>query len=677
MSDTNLTEPVDEAEIGPERDLNTADMFGEPAPLGTAPSGTTLSGTAAAVSPALAPAPYKVLARKYRPRRFEDLIGQEAMVRTLTNAFAAGRIAHAFMLTGVRGVGKTTTARLLARALNYESETVRQPSVELSVDGRHCQAIIEGRHMDVLELDAASRTKVDEMRELLEGVRYAPVEARYKVYVIDEVHMLSTAAFNALLKTLEEPPPHAKFIFATTEIRKVPVTILSRCQRFDLRRVEPEVLGAHLQRVAAAEAASVEPDGLALIARAAEGSVRDGLSLLDQAIVQADPGQPVTAEAVRDMLGLADRGQTIDLFETVMRGEAARALATYRTLYGFGAEPAQVIGDLLEHAHAASVAKTLGAAAISSGALGLPNDQAQRLTSLGTQVSAGTLSRLWQMLLKAYDEVRRAPDPSAAVEMVLIRLCYAAELPSPEAALKALQSGAASGAPPAGASPAPASAGQDRLSAHGSAQGLGERSGRAQPQIQTKAQTQLRSVGPAMASAQPAIAQPAGAPPRPDLQPSSVRPVAETGAVGALQTFEDVLKLIDARRDVTLKLDVERYVRLIDFKPGSEFKSGVIAFETAPGAPANLPQRLSGKLKAWTGQPWMMDIQLAGGQETGYDRERREEAALRTRVEADPFVRAALEAFPGAEITAVRRIVEPSAPVDSRVDDADGDDAWD
>ena len=674
MSDTDLTEPVDDAEIGPERDLNTADMFGEPAPPAAAPSGATPSGSAAADPPALAPAPYKVLARKYRPRRFEDLIGQEAMVRTLTNAFAAGRIAHAFMLTGVRGVGKTTTARLLARALNYESETVRQPSVELSVDGRHCQAIIKGRHMDVLELDAASRTKVDEMRELLEGVRYAPVEARYKVYVIDEVHMLSTAAFNALLKTLEEPPPHAKFIFATTEIRKVPVTILSRCQRFDLRRVEPEVLGAHLQRVAAAEAASVEPDGLALIARAAEGSVRDGLSLLDQAIVQADPGQPVTAEAVRDMLGLADRGQTIDLFETVMRGEAAQALATYRTLYGFGAEPAQVIGDLLEHAHAASVAKTLGAAAISSGALGLPNDQAQRLTSLGTQVSAGTLSRLWQMLLKAYDEVRRAPDPSAAVEMVLIRLCYAADLPGPEAALKALQSGAPpAGASPAGASPPPASAGPDRpsaqRSAQGSAKGLGERSGRAQPQIQ--AQTQLRSVGPAMA------AQPAGAPPRPDLQPSSVRPVAETGAVGALQTFEDVLKLIDARRDVTLKLDVERYVRLIDFKPGSEFKSGVIAFETAPGAPANLPQRLSGKLKAWTGQPWMMDIQLAGGQETGYDRERREEAALRTRVEADPFVRAALEAFPGAEITAVRRIVEPSAPVDSRVDDADGDDAWD
>ena len=260
-------------------------------------------------------ADYQVLARKYRPRTFEDLIGQEAMVRTLKNAFASGRIAHAFMLTGVRGVGKTTTARLLARALNYESDTVHQPSVDLAVEGRHCRAIIDGRHIDVLEMDAASRTKVDEMRELLDSVRYSPVEARYKVYVIDEVHMLSTAAFNALLKTLEEPPPHAKFIFATTEIRKVPVTILSRCQRFDLRRVEPAVLTTNLEQICQAEGAPVDQEGLLLIARAAEGSVRDAQSLLDQAIVQAERGQTVSAAAIRDMLGLADRAQTIALFE--------------------------------------------------------------------------------------------------------------------------------------------------------------------------------------------------------------------------------------------------------------------------------------------------------------------------------------------------------------------------
>jgi DNA polymerase-3 subunit gamma/tau len=594
-------------------DPNTHDMFGAPPTAPPAPS-------------AAPPAAYQVLARKYRPRTFEDLIGQEAMVRTLSNAFAADRIAHAFMLTGVRGVGKTTTARLLARALNFESESVHRPTVNLTVDGRHCASIIEGRHMDVLELDAATRTKVDDMRELLDGVRYAPVEARYKVYIIDEVHMLSTAAFNALLKTLEEPPPHAKFIFATTEIRKVPVTILSRCQRFDLRRVEPDVLVKHLEKIAAAEGAVVEADGLALIARAAEGSVRDGLSLLDQAIVQTDRGQPVAGEVVRDMLGLADRGQTIALFEAVMTGKAAEALAGYRTLYGFGADPAQVVGDLLEHAHAASVGKTLGRDALS-----LPNAQAQRLTALGAQASAAGLARMWQMLLKAYDEVRRAPDPSAAVEMALIRLCYAASLPGPEEALKALQSGGAipGASSPSSSSPPPSS-------------GAASASGGAGP---------LRAVAGGSAIAQ-----------------AGLRPVAQAAQRTVLQTFDDVLQLIDSKRDVTLKLDVERYVRLVDFKPG------VIAFEPAPGAPANLPQRLSGKLKEWTGQPWMMDIQT-GGQETGYERDRREEADVRAAIETDPFVAAVRDAFPGAEIVGIRPLAAPQAAAGEAApgDDADDD----
>jgi DNA polymerase-3 subunit gamma/tau len=604
-----MTDP--DLDIDATPDPNTDDMFGAP--------------PAAPPAPVAAPAAaYQVLARKYRPRTFEDLIGQEAMVRTLTNAFAADRIAHAFMLTGVRGVGKTTTARLLARALNFESDTVHRPTVDLTVDGRHCASIIGGRHMDVLELDAATRTKVDDMRELLEGVRYAPVEARYKVYIIDEVHMLSTAAFNALLKTLEEPPSHAKFIFATTEIRKVPVTILSRCQRFDLRRVEPEVLVKHLERIAAREGAVVDADGLALIARAAEGSVRDGLSLLDQAIVQTERGQPVAGEVVRDMLGLADRGQTIALFESVMTGKAAEALAGYRTLYGFGADPAQVVGDLLEHAHAASVGKTLGRDALS-----LPNAQAQRLTALGAQASAAGLARMWQMLLKAYDEVRRAPDPSAAVEMALIRLCYAASLPGPEEALKALQSGAASPSGPAPSPPPPPSGGPSA-------------SGGAGP---------LRAV-----SGGPAVAQ------------AGVRPLPQAAQRTVLQTFDDVLQLIDSKRDVTLKLDVERYVRLVDFKPG------VIAFEPGPGAPANLPQRLSGKLKEWTGQPWMMDIQT-GGQETGYERDRREESDVRAAIEIDPFVAAVRDAFPGAEIIGIRPLAAPQAVAGEAGpgDDADDD----
>ena len=409
----------DEPEIS-ETDPNVPDMFGEAA----APPAQTQS------------AAYTVIARKYRPKTFADLYGQDAMVRTLTNAFATGRIAHAFMLTGVRGVGKTTTARLLARALNYETETVDAPTLDLAQEGRHCRAIVEGRHMDVLELDAASRTGVADMRELLDGVRYAPVEARYKVYIIDEVHMLSTGAFNALLKTLEEPPPHVKFIFATTEIRKVPVTILSRCQRFDLRRVEPEVIVRNLDMVATAEGARVEAEGLLLIARAAEGSVRDAQSMLDQAIVQSEAGQTVTAATIRDMLGLADRAQTITLFEQVMRGEAGPAIETFRTLYGFGADPVQVMLDLLEHCHGASIARAIGIQSLT-----LPKEQAGRLAAVGASVSAGTLSRLWQVILRAHDEVRRSPDPAAAVDMALIRLAYAADLPGPEEALKRLQSG--------------------------------------------------------------------------------------------------------------------------------------------------------------------------------------------------------------------------------------------
>src|SRR6201996_1530769 len=430
MGDDDLI--PDDSDV-PERDPNAVDMFGGEAVK------PTLSDDASAA--------YTVIARKYRPRTFDDLYGQEAMVRTLKNAFATKRIAHAFMLTGVRGVGKTTTARLLARALNYESATVHEPSLDLAVEGVHCRSIIEGRHMDVLELDAASRTKVDEMRELLDGVRYAPSSARYKVYIIDEVHMLSTQSFNALLKTLEEPPPHAKFIFATTEIRKVPVTILSRTQRFDLRRVEPEALVKNLEMICETEGARVEAEGLMLIARAAEGSVRDAQSMLDQAIVQAEAGVTVTAASIRDMLGLADRAQTISLFEQLMRGEAGPAIETFRTLYGFGANPDQVMLDLLDHCHGATVAK-----AVSPQALVLPKEQAARLAAIGAAVSAGTLSRLWQLTLKAYEEVRRAPDAAAAADMAIIRLAYAADLPGPEEALKRLQAGEPTGAPQGGPS---------------------------------------------------------------------------------------------------------------------------------------------------------------------------------------------------------------------------------
>ncbi len=583
--------------FAPERDLDTDDMFG-------------------AVEPPVLPAAkpqekseaYTVLARKYRPRTFEDLIGQEAMVRTLTNAFHANRIAHAFMLTGVRGVGKTTTARLLARALNYDSDTVHLPSIDLATPGIHCQAIIEGRHIDVLELDAASRTGVDAMRELLESVRYAPVEARYKVYVIDEVHMLSTGAFNALLKTLEEPPPHAKFIFATTEIRKVPVTILSRCQRFDLRRVEPETLTPHLEKICAAEGVRIDADAIALIARAAEGSVRDSLSLLDQALVQGEPGEAVGAEVVRDMLGLADRSATLGLFENIISGQMSEALLAFRTLYGYGADPSQIMGDLLEYCHATSVAKVLGADATR-----LPKAQAMRVTALGAQLSAGTLSRLWTLMLKAHEELRRAPDSAAAFEMALVRLCYASDLPGPEVLLKRLQSG-------------------EPLVAPTNAQGL-------------------PTGGPSARHAATAIA----------MKP-------QAAAIADPQSFDDVVRLIESKRDIGLHTDVRQYVRPIAFKPGS------ITFELVPNAPMDLIRRLSLRLREWTGRPWLIATEGSGGAESLMERDRRETGEARARIQNHPFVTAVMEAFPGAEIAAVRARPRLEATVsDDDISDKDDD----
>ena len=582
MTDQDATLDIDPAT----RDEATTDMFGAPAP-------------APAQNPEPA-APYTVIARKYRPRNFDDLIGQEGMVRTLKNAFATGRIAHAFMLTGVRGVGKTTTARLLARALNYESDAVHQPSVEdLAVEGVHCRAIIEGRHLDVLEIDAASRTGVDQMKELLDGVPYAPASARYKVYIIDEIHMLSEKAFNALLKTLEEPPPHAKFIFATTEIRKVPVTILSRCQRFDLRRVEPPVIIASLAAIAEAEGARIEPEALTLIARAAEGSVRDAQSLLDQAMVQADAGQSISAATVRDMLGLADRGQTIDLFETLARGDAAGAITTFRALYAVGADPNTVMLDLLEHCHGATVAKTLG-----PDVLTLPKDQAARLTALGVALSAGSLARLWQMLLKALDEVRRAPDPAAAVDMTLIRLAYAADLPGPEEALKVLRG--EGGSESAGVSPpAPRPSGGGASAA-------------------------------ARALATQAVAAPSG--------------------LAAPQSFEDVVALAGERRDIGLKLDLEKYVRPISFR------SGALTFEAVHGAPSNLSHRLVARLKEWTGQPWLVACEGGGGAETLLERQQKAVDAAHAEALAEPFIQAVLAAFPGTEILDVRQMGAPETP---------------
>ena len=618
-----------------ERDPDTDDMFGAPEPAGMREAEAAATDDAVTNSPVkpvkenarpVKPAnnegapdsgpaahaddgsAYTVLARKYRPLTFGDLIGQEAMVRTLTNAFSTGRIAHAFMLTGVRGVGKTTTARLLARALNNQTDVIDRPSLELTAHGRHDAAIMAGQHMDVVEMDAASHTGIDGIRDIIESVRYAPVEARYKVYVLDEVHMLSNQAFNALLKTLEEPPPHAKFIFATTEIRKVPVTILSRCQRFDLRRVEPDILVEHLARIADREGMKIEQDALALIARAAEGSVRDGLSLLDQALVQGDRGETVKTEVVRDMLGLADRSQTIALFESVMAGRTPEALELFRTLYGYGADPVQVTNDLLEHCHAASVAKMLGPQATR-----LPNDQAQKLTALGAVISAGTLARVWQMLLRALDEVRRAPNPADAVEMAIVRLAYAADLPGPEEALKALRDG----------EPMPGGGSVPRGPSGGG--------------------------GGGGASAQLA-AHPVAAPATPDPQ-----------------TFEQVVALIGEKREVGLQMDVQRYVRPVAFKPGA------ITYESLDGAPMDLARKLASRLKDWTGRTWLIAANGQGGGETMIEVDRRKRSEERAGVEADPFVMAVMQAFPGATIGEIKTLA-PAVELPTIPDEAGDED---
>ncbi|MEL6825278.1 MAG: DNA polymerase III subunit gamma/tau [Pseudomonadota bacterium] len=396
---------------------------------------------------------YQVLARKYRPRLFSDLIGQEAMVRTLTNAFETGRVAHAFMLTGVRGVGKTTTARLLARALNYTREGQDAPSMDLDPPGDFCAAIMAGNHPDVLELDAASRTGVADMRELLDGVRYSPVSARHKVYIIDEVHMLSTASFNALLKTLEEPPPHVKFIFATTEIRKVPITVLSRCQRFDLKRLDSTALAEHLAKVAKKEDANVSEEGLALIARAAEGSVRDGLSILDQAIVQALDGDQVTGARVRDMLGLGDRLRLLDAFEFAIQGEAQKAVDEVAEQVRAGADPLIILKDMLEIAADIATVQAAG----NNYSLPGPADWTRRTHELASALTPAQAQRNWQILLSGYRDTQTAPEADTALRMVVLRLVTAARLPSPEEAARLLSAGGASGAAgkpePAGDSP--------------------------------------------------------------------------------------------------------------------------------------------------------------------------------------------------------------------------------
>jgi DNA polymerase-3 subunit gamma/tau len=557
-------------------------------------------------------APYVVLARKYRPSSFDGLIGQDAMVTTLRNAFATDRIAQGYMLTGVRGVGKTTTARILSRALNYERQGVDKPTFEMPEFGRHCAEIMEGRHPDVLEMDAASNTGVDNIREIIESARYKPLLARYKVYLIDEVHMLSKGAFNALLKTLEEPPAHVKFIFATTEVRKVPLTVLSRCQRFDLRRVEAAPLIDHFRTIVANEGSTAEDEALAAIARAAEGSVRDGLSLLDQALAMS--AGKVTLERVRDMLGLADRGRIFDLLDRLFSGAISPALETFAALHRDGAEPGQILGDLAEAVHSTTRIKVLGTEGAGTD---LSGEERRRAAALATGLSLAILTRAWQMLLKGLEELSRAPNPAAAAEMVLIRLGYTADLPAPADIIGALGGSAPRNLAKSAHSPAasqPTAAATDSLT------------------TLDADDTASQDMGP------------------PDA-------IAGAKTLPIMRTFTDVVAVAGVQREAKLKVHLEEHVSLVRFDP-----AGSIELHLLPGAPKELANELREKLNAWTGRRWMVALsKTAGAVPIGQAQREREAAEIRE-IAKHPAVAAVLKQFPDAQVTSVRPL--PNAATD-------------
>ncbi len=615
--------------------MSEADMAGRPESLAAEPA---------------APG-YRVLARKYRPATFDDLIGQEAMVRTISNAFETGRIPQAWILTGVRGVGKTTTARILARGLNYElpDGSVTAPTIKMPVLGVNCRAIMESRHVDVLEMDAASHNGVDDIRQINDAVRYAPVSARYKVYILDEVHMLSNQAFNALLKTLEEPPPHAKFVFATTDIGKVPVTVLSRCQRFDLRRVEAGVLVAHLEGILAKEGVTAEPEALALIARAAEGSVRDSLSLLDQAISHA--AGAVRAEDVRQMLGLADASRIIDLFDALMRGDAAKALGELRSQYDSGADPLVVLTELAEFTHFVTRVKVVPTVVDDRS---LAEVERKRGRELSAGLSMGTLSRTWQMLFKGLSEVKEAPRPIAAAEMVLVRIAYAADLPPPDEVIRKLTDAAPRAVPTRGAgSPSPATVG-------GPIQGASRQDVprtepvRGEPARHETARPPLRSE-PLRASAQPALAAVPQAPP----------PVGRTAEpTPTFARFADLIAFVAEKRDLPLKTLLERDVRLV------RFEDGKLEVALEPSASRALISDLARKLTALTGRRWMVVVSTEVGEPTIKAQAEARRTEFVAGVQSDPRVQDVLARFPGAQIVAVREpdrslaAAAPPAPLD-------------
>ena len=552
---------------------------------------------------------YQVLARKYRPETFSDLIGQEAMVRTLKNAFDADRIAQAFMMTGIRGVGKTTTARIIAKGMNcigLEGNT--GPTTSPCGQCEHCVAISEGRHVDVLEMDAASRTGVDDIREIIDSVHYRAASARFKIYIIDEVHMLSNNAFNALLKTLEEPPEHVKFIFATTEIRKVPVTVLSRCQRFDLRRIEPEEMIKMLQNLAKLENASISNEALALITRASEGSARDAQSLLDQAISHG--AGETSVDQVRAMLGLADRGRVLDLFEFIMRGQAKEALNELGSQYSDGADPIGIIRDLAEVTHWVSIIKITPDAADDPT---VSPDEKTRGQAFSQSLSMRILTRTWQLLLKALEEISSAPNPMMAAEMAVIRITHVSDLPSPEELVKKL------------------------TSTHSESEGV--KKGNSGGSVSNTTSSNFKPT-----------------------QQTETRPIKNEGNTAlALDTktldlqyptFESVLEIIRKFRDMKLLIDVENSVRLSSYVPGR------IEFTPTENAPKDLAQRLGQLLQNWTGFRWAITVVGNCSGKTIQEQRNAKDAILKREAKLHPFVKTVFDNFPKASIIEVKSQAE-------------------
>jgi DNA polymerase-3 subunit gamma/tau len=593
-------------------------------PVATAAEGFDLGGNK--LEAAAAGTPYRVLARKYRPNSFDDLIGQEAVVRTVSNAFETGRIPQAWILTGVRGVGKTTTARILARALNYEMAdgSIKGPTIHMPTPGVHCQAIMESRHIDVLEMDAASHTGVDDVRQINDSVRYAPSSARYKVYIIDEVHMLSTAAFNAFLKTLEEPPEHAKFVFATTEIRKVPVTVLSRCQRFDLRRVDADVLMKHLSNIAGKENVEVEPEALGIIARAAEGSVRDSLSLFDQAIAHA--AGIVRADAVRTMLGLADRTRVIDLFDSLARGDIASAFAEFREQYDVGADPIVVLSDLAEFVNFVTRVKIVPATADN---VAFGETERLRARDFASKLSMRVLSRMWQMLLKGITEVQGATRPAAAAEMVLVRIAYVADLPTPDEAIRMLDQNGGGSAPLIGSNG-------------------GGRSGPSGPSSSSS------SVSTMQASSPRSSLQRGGAETSP--QPQMIaQNAASAPVVLKIATFPELIALAGEKRDLMVRTALEADVRLV------KMEDGRLELAMERSASRTLINDLSRKLEQWTGRRWSVIVSNEAGQPTLRSQMELVKSERERAAEADPRVQEVLARFPGAKVVEIRKLA-PELP---------------